>query len=121
MTSAAPRRYGVASAFIHLNRNTASTVGLAIAVAIAVATMASLGVEPRLDVVTEDGGAGVASAFTAGLRNVYYMSTGLMVLAMVASFLQGKRVQPTEVIEPTKHPVADPLLAEKEATQGTPD
>ena len=106
MTAADPRRFGVASAFINLNRNTASTVGQAIAVAIAVATMASLGFAPRLDVIAEGGTVGMASAFTAGLRNVYYVATGLMLVVLGLAVFQGKRLQPIEVAVPCVDTVA---------------
>ena len=112
-----PARYGIASAFINLNRNTATTTGLAIATAIVVGTMASMGFEPNLDALTDGVGAGVAHAFSAGLRNAYTMAGSLMVAVMVISVLNGRRVGPS-LIEPAVRPMTRDV---EKAPQGTPD
>jgi MFS family permease len=113
-----PSRYGVASAFIHLNRNTASTTGLAIAIAIVVTTMGSMGFEPSLDAVTGGAGGGVAHAFTVGLRRVYYMTGGILIAVMIMSLFQGKR---TRVLPEAKAGVPQVANGVKEAARGTPD
>jgi len=87
-------KYGIVSAFVNLNRQTASTVGLAMATAIVIATMNGAGVAPDLAAVT-----GITSdvglAFTRGLGNAYSLATGLMVIVVVVSMLKpqsGKEV-----------------------------
>lgn len=90
LSAVEPVRYGIASAFINLNRTTATTTGLAVATAVVVVTMASGGFEPNLDVVTEGASGGVAEAFSLGLRNVYTMAAGLMVAVMVIAAFTGK-------------------------------
>ncbi len=84
-------RYGIAAAFVNLNRNTASTTGLAVGTAIVTATMASQGYAPSLDAVTGSGAAGVAHAFTLGFRTVLIASAALMIVAMAAVSFKGKR------------------------------
>ena len=78
--------------------------------------MASLGFEPRLDVIAEGATVGIASAFTMGLRNVYYVSTGLMLLALGMAVFQGKRLQPIEVAVPLADPVACRPLVDKDGS-----
>ena len=60
-------RYGVATAFLNMTRNTASVAGVGMVTSIVTFAMASRGFEPSLDAVAAGGG-GVESAFTAGLR-----------------------------------------------------
>ena len=83
-----PSRYGIASAFINLNRQTASTTGLALAMAIVVGTMGSMGVEPNLDLISEET-TKAGHAFTVGLRHVYTLASGLMVAVLAISILKG--------------------------------
>ena len=60
-------RYGVATAFLNMTRNTANVAGVGIVTSIVTFAMASEGFEPSLDAVA-GGGAGVEEAFTMGLR-----------------------------------------------------
>ena len=79
--------YGIVSAFVNLNRQTASTIGLAMATAIVVATMNGAGVAPDLTMVagiTSD----VSLAFTKGLRTAYSLAAGLMGIVVVVSMLK---------------------------------
>lgn len=57
-------RYGVVSALTQLIRNSANVVSVAVATTIVVSTMATYGVEPKLEAVNSE----VATAFVAGLR-----------------------------------------------------
>ena len=57
-------RYGVVSALTQLIRNSANVVSVAVATTIVVSTMATYGVEPKLEAVNPE----VATAFVAGLR-----------------------------------------------------
>jgi EmrB/QacA subfamily drug resistance transporter len=82
-----PSKYGVVSAFVNLNRNTASTIGLAMATAIVIGTMNGADVAPHFTTVT-----GVTSdvslAFTKGLGNAYSLAGWLMGVAMAISILK---------------------------------
>ncbi len=60
-------RYGVATAFLNMTRNTASVAGVGMVISIVTAIMAARGFEPSLDAVSAGGG-GVEVAFTQGLR-----------------------------------------------------
>jgi EmrB/QacA subfamily drug resistance transporter len=60
-------RYGVVSALTQLIRNSANVVSVAVSTTIVVSTMATYGVEPKLEAVNP----GVAVAFVAGLRWAY--------------------------------------------------
>ena len=118
LSAVSPSKYGIASAFLNLNRNTASTTGLAIATTIVVGTMASMGFEPSLDAVTGSAGAGAANAFVTGMRNVFLMAGGLMILVIaISAFGMKQEKMPTEA-----EAVAEPIIEEaREAPQGTPD
>ena len=78
-------KYGVVSAFMNLIRNAGNVTSVAIATAIVTATMATMGFEPSLDAVQPGGAAGVASAFTSGLRIAYLTMMGLLALALAIS------------------------------------
>jgi len=97
-------RYGVASAFLNLIRNTANVTSLAVATAIVTATMASLGHEPSLEAVSGSGGAGVSHAFTSGMRNAYLAMMGLVVVGMLVSALKGEK----PALSGVEGPVASP-------------
>ncbi len=65
-------RFGVATAFLNMTRNTASVAGIGIVTSIVTIIMASRGFEPSLDAVAA-GGAGVEAAFTQGLRIAFLL------------------------------------------------
>jgi hypothetical protein len=88
-----PARYGVASAFLNLNRNTASVTGIAIATTIVVVTMGNMGYEPSLDAVSEGGGAGVAHAFTEGLQRAYIMAGVVMLVGVLLALFKEKKAE----------------------------
>jgi len=62
-------RYGVVSALTQLVRNSANVVSVAVSTTIVVSTMATYGVEPKLEAVNPE----VATAFVAGLRWAFLM------------------------------------------------
>ena len=62
-------RYGVVSALTQLVRNSANVVSVAVSTTIVVSTMATYGVEPKLEAVNPE----VAAAFVAGLRWAFLM------------------------------------------------
>jgi len=109
-----PKRYGVASAFVNLNRNTASVTGIAIATTIVVVTMGNMGYEPSLDAVSEGGGVGVAHAFTVGLQRAYMMAGVVMLVGMVLTLFKGKQEEPTG--KAAVAPVAGEKTAEAHGT-----
>ena len=90
------RRLGIVSALINLVRNSAQVIGIAVATTIVVATMASMGFESNLGVVSEASDPGVLHAFTSGLRTVFVVMGGLLLLGMVVSAIKGG--QPRETL-----------------------
>ena len=84
--------YGVISALTQLVRNSANVTSIALATTVVVLTMASLGVEPSLDVVST----AVGGAFVTGLHRAFYLMGGLLVLGVVISVVRGER--PSEVL-----------------------
>jgi EmrB/QacA subfamily drug resistance transporter len=62
-------RYGVVSALTQLIRNSANVVSVAVSTTVVVSTMATYGVEPKLEAVNPQ----VATAFVAGLRWAFLM------------------------------------------------
>ena len=86
-------QYGVISALIQLARTSGNVISVAVATAIVVATMGSMGVEPSLDVISTDGGAEVAHAFVSGMRRAFMVIGSLLLVGIVLSFLQGERAK----------------------------
>ena len=81
-------RYGIVSALTSLTRNSANITSNAVATAIVVATMASLGAEPNLGTVSSE-----PFAFVAGLNRAFMVAGFMLVLATVISFLKGDRIK----------------------------
>ena len=75
-------RFGVATAFLNMTRNTANVAGVGIATTIVTLTMAAQGFEPSLDAVTS-GALGVESAFTEGLRYSFLLLGGFISFSIV--------------------------------------
>lgn len=81
-------KYGIATAFLNMLRNTASVIGVAVATTIMTVTMASAGYEPSLDAVSAAGaGQGVKVAFTDGLGTAFLVFAAFMGLAGLLSFM----------------------------------
>lgn len=80
-------RYGIATAFMNMIRNSANVIGVAIATTIVTAVMGSLGYEPSLEGVTADGSEGVKTAFTRGLQIAYLTMSGFIAIAIALSLL----------------------------------
>jgi MFS family permease len=95
-------RYGVASALTQLMRTSASVTTVALSTAIVVATMASMGFEPKLEAVSVEGGTEMAHAFVAGLHRVFMVLGGLMVIGVVLCFLKSEKVR--ESLAPSPQP-----------------
>ena len=85
------RRYGVATAFLNMVRNTGTVTGVALSTTIVTATMSAQGFEPSLDAVSSTGGADIRAAFTDGLQTVYLVMSGVVAFALVLSLVQAKR------------------------------
>ena len=76
------RKYGVATAFLNMTRNTANVTGVGLTTSIVTMAMAARGFEPSLDAVSS-GAAGVEAAFTLGLR-LAFMLLGAFILVSIA-------------------------------------
>ena len=92
-------RYGVATAFLNMTRNTANVVGVGLATTIVTVTMASRGFEPTLDAVA-DGGAGVEAAFTQGLRIAFLALGAFIGVSIVLTYLKPSAREDVTVREP---------------------
>ena len=82
--------YGITTAFLNVARTSANVTGIALATTIITITMGSLGYEPSLAAVSQDGGEGVRTAFVSGLNRALMTSGFLMVVAMMLSTLRGE-------------------------------
>ena len=89
MSSLGRERFGIVAAFLNMTRTSANVTGIAMATTIVVVTMGSLGFEPSLAAVSEDGGEGVKAAFVTGFNRSFMVSAALMVTALVISLLHG--------------------------------
>ena len=90
------RKYGVATAFLNMTRNTANVTGVGLATTIVTMAMAARGFEPSLDAVAS-GAAGVEAAFTYGLR-LAFLALGAFILLSIALI----------AFKPSKSPDAEP-------------
>jgi EmrB/QacA subfamily drug resistance transporter len=96
-------RYGVVSALTQLVRNSANVVSVAVATTIVVSTMATYGVEPKLEAVNPD----VATAFVAGLRWSFLMLGAALALGVAVSVyraLSTRSVVPAPVVPVNPEP-----------------
>lgn len=80
-------KYGIATAFLNMTRNTANVVGIGLAITIVTATMASKGFEPSLDAVA-GGGIGVEAAFTQGLRIAFLLLGAFIGVSIVLTVMK---------------------------------
>ena len=80
-------RYGIATAFLNMTRNTANVVGIGLAITIVTVTMASKGFEPSLDAVAA-GGVGVEAAFTQGLRIAFLLLGAFIGVSVILTILK---------------------------------
>ena len=101
-------RYGVVSALTQLIRNSANVVSVAVATTIVVSTMATYGVEPKLEAVNPE----VATAFVAGLRWAF--------MAMGCALAIGVAISIYRAIG-TRRPVIPPRGGDVPATTGASD
>ena len=92
-------RYGVISALTQLVRNSANVISIAMATTVVVLTMASLGVEPRLEAVSPE----VADAFVSGLRRAFFLMGGLLVVGVVICLVQGERTSEAPLADRAAH------------------
>ena len=101
-------RYGVVSALTQLVRNSANVVSVAVATTVVVSTMATYGVEPKLDAVNPE----VSTAFVAGLRWAFLLMASLLTLGALISILR--------VVGTRRAPDATPVGGPQEASAGAP-
>ena len=106
-------RYGVVAGLLNLVRNSANVTGIAMAIAMVTAVMASMGHPPTLQAVVDATGkdAEVISAFTSGLRTAYLVMGSLLLAGMVVSYLKGSGVKE----------IPRPQVGESRATTSQPD
>ena len=88
LSTVEPERYGIATAFMNMVRNTANVTGVGLATVLVTATMGSMGFEPTLGVVSSGGDAGAREAFTEGLRLAYIVTAGFVALALVLTMIK---------------------------------
>ena len=89
-------RYGVVSALTQLVRNSANVVSVAVATTVVVLTMATYGVEPKLDAVNPS----VATAFVAGLRWAFLLMGCVLTLGAVISLIRALGTRKTTPLAP---------------------
>ena len=80
-------KYGIATAFLNMTRNTANVVGIGLAITIVTVIMASRGFEPSLDAVAA-GGVGVEVAFTHGLRIAFMVLGAFIGVSILLTILK---------------------------------
>ena len=90
LSAVEPRRFGIATAFINMNRNASNLVGVALATTVVTAVMSSQGFEPNLEGIASATSNDVQAAFTLGLQTSYRVMTGFMTAALILSAVVGK-------------------------------
>ena len=96
-------RYGVVSALTQLIRNSANVVSVAVATTIVVSTMATYGVEPKLEAVNPE----VATAFVAGLRWAFVAMGGGLTVGFAISLYRAvgaRRPETPPAVAPQPEP-----------------
>lgn len=101
MGSVGKESYGMVYGLLNMVHFGAGVISLAMATAIITATMGSMGFEPSLDAVSGTTGAGVAHAFTVGLRNAYVVMTVLLLIGLAVSAVKAERITEVEPAAPT--------------------
>ena len=91
-------RYGVVSALTQLVRNSANVVSVAVATTVVVSTMATYGVEPKLDAVNPE----VSTAFVAGLKWAFMLMGASLGAGALISVMRavGSRQKPAITASP---------------------
>jgi len=97
LTAVPSERFSSASAFLNLTRTSASLAGISMTTAVVTLIMGSMGFEPSLAAVTEDGGEGIKQAFVAGLGKAYLVAAGLLLVSMIISAFRGENPSSDEV------------------------
>jgi MFS family permease len=90
MSSLGREKYGIVAALLSVTRTTASVTGVATATTIIAITMAESGYAPSLGEIAEEGGRGIALAFTSGMGRAFILAAGLVLGALVLSILRGE-------------------------------
>ena len=90
LSTVEPERFGIATAFLNMNRNASNLVGVALATTVVTAVMASQGFEPSLEGITSATSSDVQAAFTLGLQTSYRVMSGFLVAALILSAAAGK-------------------------------
>ena len=90
-------KHGVISSLSHLTRSSGIVLGVALATAIVVAIMGTMGVTPSLEAISTHGG---AHAFILGFRRALMIQGSLLLVGMVLSLWKGE--QPKEVPAPAR-------------------
>ena len=85
-------RYGIATAFMNMVRNSANVVGVAVSTTIVTAVMGSMGYEPSLEAVSSAEGEGVKAAFTQGLQLAYLVMATFLGIAIVLTLIKSEAV-----------------------------
>ncbi len=102
LSAVEPSKYGVVSGFLNLVRNTGNLSSIAVATALVTMTMGSLGYEPSLASVSADGGDGLLTAFTSGLRVAYRTMAVIVLIGAVVSLFKGNTYRTID--EPESEP-----------------
>ena len=89
MGSVSRSRYGIVSAFLNLNRNSAHVVGVAIPTAVVVGVMASHGYEADLSDPNVVGNLGLRKAYVQGMSRAFQISTILMIISLLLCLIPG--------------------------------
>lgn len=89
MGSAGRKHYGIVSAFMNLTRNGAHVVGIAVPTAVVVAVMAILGYEADLSDPETLKDVGLRSAYAISMGKAFQISTVIMGVAAILSFMAG--------------------------------
>ena len=92
MSALGREKYGIVSALLSVTRTSANVTGIALATTIVAVAMGSLGYEPSLAGVADEGSEGVKLAFTTGMQRAYLLAVALVLIAMVLSALRGESI-----------------------------
>ena len=90
LSSVSPDSHGVVSGFIHLVRNSANVISIAMGILIVTSSMSSMGFAPTLAGLSYETEAPVLSSFVKGMKFCFGIAGGVLLLGFLVAVYGGK-------------------------------
>ena len=90
LSAVSPDSHGVVSGFIHLVRNSANVISIALGIIIVTSSMSSMGFAPTLAGLSYETEAPVLSSFVKGMKFCFGIASGVLLLGFFVAVYGGK-------------------------------